>query len=303
MSRELVKKMRALLVTKRFVKMCASLIFFACTSIWELCWCRIGGSRAGRCVVLLYHGIQSEERSKFAQQMDMVARLTTPISAASRVTLCPGVRYSALTFDDGFSNVLSNAVPEIVCRRIPATIFVVSDVLGGWPTWDTAGEDHIQPEPLISAAQLRELPSDLITIGSHTISHPRLPSVTVGEAKEQISRSRERLTALLNRDVDLFSFPFGEFNNQLVQSCREAGYSRVFTIIPRLAFGDPQELVTGRIEVSPNDWAIEFRLKLLGAYRWLPPIFALKRRARTFFHRCTNSLIGQLEDRRHHAEQ
>jgi hypothetical protein len=39
----------------------------------------------------------------------------------------------------------------------------------------------------------------------------------------------------------------------------------------------PDEFVTGRIDVQPTDWQIEFRLKVLGAYRWLPHAFAVKR--------------------------
>src|SRR5207245_1160814 len=76
----------------------------------------------------------------------------------------------------------------------------------------------------------------------------------------------------------LFSFPHGSFNAKLVEWCREAGYERVFTILPTLAFSDPREFVTGRVSVEPTDWPLEFRLKLLGAYRWLPFGFGLKRK-------------------------
>ena len=60
--------------------------------------------------------------------------------------------------------------------------------------------------------------------------------------------------------------------------CREAGYEGLFAILPELAFTDPQEFVTGRVGVNPSDWALEFRLKILGAYRWLPIVFSWKRK-------------------------
>jgi hypothetical protein len=83
---------------------------------------------------------------------------------------------------------------------------------------------------------------------------------------------------MLNRDVKLFSSPYGEFNDRVIEGCREAGYLRVFTTVPYLAFSESQEFVTGRVGAAPTDWPIEFRLKLAGAYRWVPYAYALKRR-------------------------
>ena len=215
--------------------------------------------------------------------MDTALRLATPISVNHRAALQPGKRYAALTFDDGFLNVLDNAVPELVRRNIPATIFVVAGLLGKSPSWDTFGADYIRSERLISAAQLQGLPRDLITIGSHTTSHAWLPALTAEQARQEINGSRDQLRALLDREIELFSFPFGACNQELIEVCREAGYTRVFTIIPRLAFSDPTEFVTGRTEANPNDWPIEFRLKLFGAYRWLPAIFEMKKRSLEIF--------------------
>lgn len=75
----------------------------------------------------------------------------------------------------------------------------------------------------------------------------------------------------------MFSFPYGSFNEALVNCAMEAGYERVFTVLPDLAFSDPAEFVTPRVRVDPTDWDLEFRLKVLGAYRWLPIAFAIKR--------------------------
>lgn len=265
---------------KRVIKAGVSLIFYLCSAVWALCLRVLGKSHKATCVVLHYHGVRREERSKFAGQMDTLIRLAAPISANNRDPLQAGKRYAALTFDDGFLNVVENAIPELVVRTIPATIFVVPSLLGGTPEWDTLGADYIRNERLVSADQLLELPGDLITIGSHTISHAWLTSATAAEAREEITASRHSLKSLLNRDIELFSFPFGGYNDALIDLCREAGYTRVFTIIPRLAFRDSQEFVTGRIEVNPSDWPLEFRLKLLGAYRWLPPVFSLKQKVR-----------------------
>jgi len=230
------------------------------------------------CVVLHYHGVAPEHRILFARQMDALIQRTIPIAADNQQPLRPGEHYAAVTFDDGFLTVAENAVPELVRTRVPATIFVVADLPGATPTWDMFGRDYIAQERLIPMEQLKFLPSDLITIGSHTLSHPWLPAIPVAQAKIELSESRDKLGNLLNRKIKLFSFPYGALSEQLIELCRDAGYERVFTILPTLAFTNPQEFVTGRVVVEPTDWRLEFRLKLLGAYRWLPWAFALKRR-------------------------
>lgn len=201
--------------------------------------------------------------------MDTLIRWATPIATNHRQPLSPGENYAAVTFDDGFECVIQNAVPELIQRRIPATLFVVSDLLGEAANWTTLNEDHILGEKIVTAEELRELPPDLITVGSHTMTHPWLPSLSHAEAKSELSGSREKLRNLLNRDVSVFSFPYGALTEQLVMLCREVGYERVFTIKPKLAFANHQEFVAGRIAVNPTDWNLEFNLKLLGAYRWL----------------------------------
>ena len=260
----------------RLLKLSVALVFYLCTEVRNAIGRSAKRTPSPTCVVLHYHSIRPEHRLLFAAQMDALKRLTTPIPADCKTPLAAGQHYAIVTFDDGFSSVVENAVPELVRRRIPATIFVVSDLLGATPTWDSLGHDYILREQLISAEQLQGLPADLIRVGSHGLSHQFLPSVSEEQARNELSESRKKLSDILSTEITLFSFPYGAFNNRLIELCRAAGYKRAFTILPSLALKDPQELVTGRIAVEPTDWALEFRLKLLGAYRWLPSAFALK---------------------------
>jgi peptidoglycan/xylan/chitin deacetylase (PgdA/CDA1 family) len=254
---------------KRVTKLIISIGFFLVTSIGDTILRSMGRTPPARCVVLHYHSVGLESRPQFARQMDSLIRWATPIAANHRHSLLPGKNYAAVTFDDAFQCVIQNAVPELIQRRIPATLFVVTDLLGATANWTTFNEDRISEERIATAEQLMGLPPDLITVGSHTMSHPWLPSLSQTEAKTELSASREKLRNLLNRDINVFSFPYGALTEQLVTLCREVGYERVFTIRPRLAFASPQEFVVGRIAANPTDWTLEFHLKLLGAYRWL----------------------------------
>jgi len=131
-----------------------------------------------------------------------------------------------------------------------------------------------------------------VAIGSHTVTHPELPCLDEKEARRELCQSREELRAILDKDINLLSFPHGTYNQKLLELSQQTGYTRVFSSEP--AFLDPQGYLAGRIDVQPTDWRIEFRLKLLGAYSWLPFAFPLKRKMRFLVMKCAN-LFGLLQ--------
>jgi len=259
----------------RTLKCSVSLGLFVSSRIRDFSLRLIGGKPKGSCVILYYHSVPSDGRGRFARQLDTLLQLTKPISLGGGFPLEAGVRYAGITFDDGFEDFVDVALPELVKRTIPVTVFVLAGALG-----KTFGP-HGEGKRVMSARQVVDLPSHLVTIGSHTLTHPFLPSLSEREAQFEIAQSRTQIEHMLNRPVLLFSFPFGGFNERLVELCREAGYERVFTTLPGFAFENPDEFVVGRVRVDPGDWPLEFRLKLAGAYHWLPWAFALKRRLRS----------------------
>lgn len=262
----------------RLIKLSISMAYFLWIEARNMIRSLVGSTPAGTCVVVHYHAVASEERKRFARQMDILLLHAKPIAADYNQPLHPGQHHVAVTFDDGFMSAIENAIPELAQRKIPMAFFIPPGLLGTSPQWPGYGPEVGGDEIIATAECLRQLPSDLITIGSHTMTHAWLPPLSDDEAKFQISESRAELKKLMNRDIKLFSFPYGALNRHLVELCREAGYERVFSVSPTPAFMDPKEFVTGRIAVNPTDWELEFRLKILGAYQWLPGVIALKRK-------------------------
>jgi peptidoglycan/xylan/chitin deacetylase (PgdA/CDA1 family) len=201
-----------------------------------------------------------------------------------------------VTFDDGYQNVIENALPEWEKRAIPSTLFIITEALGKPAHWLTGPRGPDWYGPVMTADQMKNLSADLVAIGSHTATHPLLPALSAEEAMRELSQSRAQLERMLNRKVGLFSFPYGAHHARLIECCREAGYDRVFTTRPALAFADPAEFTTGRVPVEPSDWPLEFRLKLSGAYRWMPAAFSLKRKLQGAFHRGGGSARSSVHD-------
>lgn len=231
-------------------------------------------------VVLYYHAIPSRLRREFATQMDHLVRLTEPVGLTDedRINLSCGRRRSAVTFDDAFVSVAVNALPELQARQIPCTIFVPTGSLGRPPKWlDSPHPDA--GEAVMSPRLLREIAADpLVSVGSHSVSHPDFRHLDDARARDELSRSKSTLEDLLRRPVQSFSFPHGAYTRRSLELARECGYRRVFTIEPTQARGSTEEFTVGRVRVEPTDWLLEFRLKAVGAYRWMVYASAVKRR-------------------------
>jgi peptidoglycan/xylan/chitin deacetylase (PgdA/CDA1 family) len=269
---------------KRTLKLSISLIFFAASWVSRKMGTLFGIKRPGRCIAIYYHVVRAREREEFAWQMDELLKCSRPLAANSHAHLEAGKRYSIVTFDDGYLCAFENAVPELLKREIPVTIFMATDALGQRPNWSEYGSDDGN-DLIISAQELCKARSPFITIGTQTMSHPVLTKLSDESSRRELQGSKAFLEELLQREVKLMSFPYGAFGQRHLKFCREAGYERVFTTIPSFALKRPDEFTTCRVRVDPTDWRIEFRLKLRGAYSWLPGAFELKRQLQSAFSR------------------
>lgn len=220
-------------------------------------------------VVLYYHSVKPRQRQRFARQMDHLLRGASLFQVGKPKPVHPRRRRVAVTFDDGFRSVVENAVPELANRGIPFTVFVPSGSLGVRPTWVRDPEHSSWEEEVVSARELRALASEpLATIGSHSISHPNFLRLDPACSREELVSSKAALEAVTGQAVDLFSFPHGAHDAASIELAREAGYKHVYTIAPTLIRGHDEPFCVGRVAVDPDDWPIEFALKIAGAYRW-----------------------------------
>ncbi len=261
-----------------------SIILIISSAVWLydyirlMCFFLFGKDFPATYVVIYYHGVQQKHRRKFAHQMDDLVKLTQPVPSDYQGPFAPAARYASITFDDGFTCVINNALPELVQRSIPVTIFIPTDFIGHEPGWIKDKRCNPYCDVVMSAQQLKELAKNpLAIIGSHGTSHQNFLLLTPEQIHHELSQSKKALEDILHHEIHLLSFPHGAFNQDIADRAINTGYKRLFSISPVLACSDRNESVTGRVQVEPTDWNIEFKLKLLGAYRWLPTLSSLKR--------------------------
>lgn len=224
------------------------------------------GNRGGG-VILYYHAVPRTRRNCFARQMDVLAARVQPWALDQ--SLPADGRWSGISFDDAYVSVLENAVPELVKRHLPFTVFVPTGSLGAPPSWVRSPRHPFRHERVMTPAELRELlRAPGASVGSHTVTHPRLTRLPVAELRRELRDSKAMLEDLLGRPVELLSFPHGEWNDTVLLAAREAGYTRLFGIQPVCLQGRALPEVVGRVAVEPGDSRPEFALKVRGCYRW-----------------------------------
>jgi peptidoglycan/xylan/chitin deacetylase (PgdA/CDA1 family) len=223
----------------------------------------------GAGVVLYYHGVKRHQRERFARQMDHLLWRSSPFRAEAPASMRADGWNAAVTFDDGFQSVVENAVPELTKRGIPFTVFVPSGCLGARPSWIRDPRHPAWDERIVTTSELRALAAlPLATVGSHSITHPNLRALDATCVRRELAQSRLQLQSAAGAAIEVFSFPHGAYSPGLLTEARRAGYRRVFTIEPLVVDRSQDSFAIGRVAADPDDWSMEFRLKLAGAYRW-----------------------------------
>lgn len=116
-------------------------------------------------------------------------------------------RAALLTFDDGYRSILDVALPWLLRFEYPAVLFVPTEFIGGRNSFDIDQE----PEELICDwSHLWELEQHSVSVQSHGVSHRAFSELDISEREYELSRSKAALEEGLKKQVEVFSFPYGD---------------------------------------------------------------------------------------------
>jgi len=164
--------------------------------------------------------------------VDLPDVLSSPTSGPKRV---------AVTFDDGYEDFCTRALPIVRELRVPVTVFVPSGFIDGrnarfsyrFVTSPKTTENLNDPDSqrptrqsasMMSDAQLAEAAADeLVTIGNHTRLHPNLSAIeSADEIEREIVGAKSDLEDRLGIDVDRFCYPYGRYDERAVEIARRS---------------------------------------------------------------------------------
>ncbi len=142
------------------------------------------------------------------------------------------------------------------------TAFVGTEEPMAWPGIDHWRETEYAEELVpMSWQELGRLAEAGWEIGSHTHSHPRLPTLADGALEDELVRSRREIERHLARPCPSVAYPYGDHDARVVEAARQAGYETAGTLPARLT-RRPGPLDWPRIVVTHADDARRFRLKV-----------------------------------------
>jgi peptidoglycan/xylan/chitin deacetylase (PgdA/CDA1 family) len=182
-------------------------------------------------VVLQYHHVSdstptstSTSVSLFQGQLNMIEDLgleVVPLESGTRAALAGDLSNRsqiAITFDDAYESVYSQAAPALEERGYEYTIFVNTKAVGGhgYMTWE----------------QLQEVSDrEGVTIANHSRDHGHLakrPGESANDWEARVDRSldeaQDALSEKLGTNVPMFAYPYGEFDDALLRKIEARGW-------------------------------------------------------------------------------
>ena len=121
-------------------------------------------------------------------------------------------RTVAITIDDAYLSVFTEAWPRLKAKGFPFTVFVATNPIDrkhrGYMSWD----------------QLRQLQADGVGIGSQTASHPHMHISNLTDVDAELEKSNQRFLTELGLRPNLFAYPYGEYNLAVIERVKAAGF-------------------------------------------------------------------------------
>jgi len=189
--------------------------------------------------LLMYHSIAEDSEdpytvpaSRFQEQVSwLLEHEFEPVPLAAIVNLLKSGDYQSLkrkvafTFDDGYRDFLTAALPILLRHKAPATVFIVAGMLGEKASW-SGNSKHVQ---LMAEDEIRHITAQGIALGSHTMTHTDLTTLHQEEIHRQLTESRARLSDL-GESFCAFSYPWGQWSSEILDAVKASGYECAVTV-------------------------------------------------------------------------
>jgi peptidoglycan/xylan/chitin deacetylase (PgdA/CDA1 family) len=235
-------------------------------------------------LVLCYHAVSSSWEHALAvplealeAQLEYLLGRGFRLAAASEAAGGEG-KSLHVTFDDAFRSV-RDAIPVLERLKVPSTVFACTRFADNERLFEVPelwAELAAHPEEFATLgwSELRELAERGVEIGSHTIHHPWLTTLSDDKLAYELVESRRQIEDELGRPCRFLAYPYGDHDRRVRRAAQAAGYQAAFALPASRRWGDIFQV--GRVGVWRGDRPTEFALKTSSLMR-TPPGIALVR--------------------------
>jgi peptidoglycan/xylan/chitin deacetylase (PgdA/CDA1 family) len=253
---------------------------------------------AGRVVVLCYHsihptkGISSASPELFDQHLAWLKQHCTCVPFAKildHVGASSEKPVVALTFDDGYEDNHTSALPLLLEHGLSAAFFITCGLIDRDPSvLSHVADSFATPaEELVPLTwqQVVEMREAGMEIGAHSVTHRNFARLPADEVLEEMTQGKDLLEQQLGSAVGSLAYPYGipkrHFSDTVMALARDAGYERAGAILFRdvrssdSAFAIPRLAVTGD-SLEMLRAKIIGRLDLVGMWQERAPEWAAR---------------------------
>ena len=218
--------------------------------------------------ILMYHSVSScsatplfkqfvvspalfEEHMAFLYQHGYTPMTVTQlINAFAQATSTFPERPVVITFDDGFADFLTDALPILKQYSFPATLYVPTAFVGGTSRW--LQRERETARPMLTWDQLIEVSKSGVECGAHSHSHPQLDMLPSSIAYDEIMICKQLLEGHLNMHVTSFAYPFGYYTKNVQKLVKAAGYTSACAVKHALSSVTTDRFALARRIVKAN---------------------------------------------------
>jgi peptidoglycan/xylan/chitin deacetylase (PgdA/CDA1 family) len=137
-----------------------------------------------------------------------------------------------ITFDDGFYGVYEHAMPVLAELEWPATVFLVSSLIGKTDIWCQRENPSNKVYPLLGREHIFEMRKHGFSFHSHSRSHADLTMTPDHTLRQELFGAKCELEDLLGSNVPYLAYPYGHYDERVLAITREAGYQAAFSVQP-----------------------------------------------------------------------
>ena len=176
--------------------------------------------------VLVYHSITSRSDQisdeaisprRFEQQLRWLSRRRAVVPLTETLYRSEKDRLVGISFDDGYRNNLTVALPLLEKFSLPMTLFVIAGA--------------VDADGYLSTDELREISRHpLVTIGAHGLWHRHFTGLSTDSARFELIESRRLLEDVIGRKVELMAWPYGECDPEVERLSAECGYRASWSV-------------------------------------------------------------------------
>ena len=218
----------------------------------------------------MYHSIDADGRDRlaispelFASQMAFLVENNFQVisleTAVKKLKSDASLdRSIVLTFDDGYLDFLTNALPILERHRFPATLFIVTQLNEArWRSNST---------PLLTGEDINEVKARGVSLGSHTATHRDLTELDEDTLNAELAESRAAIASFGETFIP-FAYPGGTFTPRERAAVEAAGYDCGVIVGGRWGNGpETDPFLLKREPMLASDSSVWFQKRVNGFY-------------------------------------